>query len=160
MAIVFPNNTIQEVSSSFISYPGNVVQIVESRITATVTCNNWATANNIGTLTITPTSTTSKILLYIHMNMRMDATAAGAWSLCYLDLFHPVRGQLIISGWDGTWRNTIYSYRKQYLDSPASTSAQTYTLRCYNYPSGVVAYFNTATASDGYCYIRATEYAE
>lgn len=158
MAIVFPNNTISEVSSSFISYPGNVVQIVESRITATVTCNNWNTANNIGTLTITPTNANNKILLYIHMNMRMDS-AQGTWSLCYLDLHNSARGQLIISGWDGTWRHTIYSYRKQYLDSPNSTAEQTYTLRCYNFPSGVVAYFNTATASDGYCYIRATEYA-
>lgn len=158
MAIVFPNNTISEVNSSFISYPGNVVQIVESKITATVTCNNWATPNNIGSLSITPTSTTSKILIYVHMNMRMDMTQ-GNWSLCYLDLYNADRGQLIISGWDGTWRHTIYSYRKQYLDSPSSTAVQTYTLRCYNYPIGVVAYFNTNTSSDGLCYIRATEYA-
>lgn len=160
MAIVFPNNTIREVSSSFVSYPGNIVQIVESKITATLSVNNWNTANTIGSLTITPTSTSSTILLYIHMNMRMDTTAGGgAWSLCYVDLYNSARGQLIISGWDGTQRNTIYSYRKQYLDSPGSTAAQTYSLRCYNFPSGVVGNFNTTTASDGICYIRATEYA-
>lgn len=158
MAIVFPNNTISEVSSSFITYPGNIVQMVESRITATVTCNNWATPNNLGTLTITPTSASNRILLYINMNMRQDTTQ-GSWSLCYLDLHNATRGQLIISGWEGTWRHTIYSYRKQYLDSPNSTSPQTYTLRGYNYPSGAVAYFNTATSSDGFCYIRATEIA-
>lgn len=158
MAIVFPNSTISEVNSSFITYPGNIVQIVESKITATVTCNNWNTANPIGSLTITPTSASNKILLYVHMNMRMDMTQ-GNWSLCYLDLYNSARGQLIVSGWDGTWRHTIYSYRKQYLDSPSSTSTQTYTLRCYNFPSGVVAYFNTSTSSDGLCYIRATEYA-
>jgi hypothetical protein len=83
----------------------------------------------------------------------------GAWSLGYMDVINTAGSQIIISGWDGTWRNVIGSYEKQYLEGPiGSTSTQTYTVRCYNYPSGT-CYWNTTAqnAHDGYAYLRLTE---
>ena len=59
MAIIFPNNTISEVGVNRISYPKNMIQVVDLPFTATLTVNNWATQNQIAVASITPTSTTS-----------------------------------------------------------------------------------------------------
>lgn len=157
MAIYFPNNTITEVGASKLLFPKNIVQVVESTITATLTVNNWATQNEIGTVSITPTSATSQILVYVNIGHRADFT--GTWSLGYFWLRNNTRNvELTRSGWNGTWRNVIYDWSKQYLDSPASTATQTYSLRCGNYPSGAHS-FNTSLSSDQICIIRATEFA-
>ena len=160
MAIVFPNNTIQEVGVNKLSYPGNLIQIVENPITASLSSANWATQNTLATASITPTSTTSKILIYTQIHFRMDATQ-GTWSLGYFWFYHNnTETQLMRSGWNGTWRHTISSWQKQFLHSPNSTAAQTYSLRCGNYPTGT-CYYNTAAQNghDGYSYIRLMEFA-
>ena len=157
MAISFPNNTITEVAASKLLFPRNIVQVVENPITATLSTNNWATQNEIGTVSITPTSATSKILVYVNIGFRADFT--GTWSLGYFWVRNNTSNvELCRSGWNGTWRNVIYDWSKNYLDSPGTTATQTYSLRCGNYPTGTHT-FNTGTASDGICYIRATEFA-
>lgn len=157
MAIYFPNNTITEVAAGKLLFPKNIVQVVENPITATLTVNNWATQNEIGTVSITPTSTTSQILVYVNIGFRADFT--GNWSLGYFWVNNTTRNvELTRSGWNGTWRNVIYDWSKNYLDSPASTATQTYSLRCGNYPSGAHS-FNTTLSSDQICIIRATEFA-
>ena len=158
MAIYFPNNTITEVGAGKLLFPKNIVQVVESPITATLSVNNWATQNEIGTVSITPTSASSQILVYVSIGFRADIPQ-GNWSLGYFWVRNNTRNvELTRSGWNGTWRHVIYSWSKQYLDSPASTATQTYSLRCGNYPSGTHA-FNTSLASDGICILRATEFA-
>jgi hypothetical protein len=158
MAIYFPNNTITEVAAGKLLFPKNIVQVVEAPITGSFTVNNWATQNEIGTVSITPTSATSQILVYVSIGFRGDI-AQGNWSLGYFWLRNNTRNvELTRSGWNGTWRHVIYSWSKQYLDSPASTATQTYSLRCGNYPSGAHS-FNTATAGDNICILRATEFA-
>jgi hypothetical protein len=157
MAIVFPNNTISEVAPGF-TYPGTLVQVVESRITATLSFNNWATRNNLGTASITPTSATSKILIYINTNFRQDSTQ-GTWSLGIISLYDAANNQLIRGGWNGTWRHVIGMYQKQYLHSPGTTATQTYTLAAFNYPTDGTFYLNTATASDGITFIKLMEFA-
>jgi len=158
MAIVFPNNTITEVGSGKISYPKNVIQIVDNPFTATLSTNNWATQNEIATATITPTSTSSQILVYVNIHYRGDI-AQGNWSLGYFWVRNNTQNvELGRSGWNGTWRHTIYDWSKHFLHSPASTSAQTYSLRCGNYPSGTHV-FNTSIAHDGISHIRLIEFA-
>jgi hypothetical protein len=157
MAIYFPNNTITEVAASKLLFPRNIVQVVETPITATLSVNNWATQNQIGTVSITPTSATSKILVYVNIGFRADFT--GNWSLGYFWVRNNTSNvELCRSGWNGTWRNVIYDWSKNYLDSPGTTATQTYSLRCGNYPSGTHT-FNTGLSHDGYSYIRATEFA-
>jgi hypothetical protein len=157
MAIYFPNNTITEVAASKLLFPRNIVQVVETPITATLSVNNWATQNEIGTVSITPTSATSKILVYVNIGFRADFT--GTWSLGYFWVRNNTSNvELCRSGWNGTWRNVIYDWSKNYLDSPGTTATQTYSLRCGNYPSGTHT-FNTGLSHDGYSYIRATEFA-
>jgi hypothetical protein len=158
MAIYFPNNTITEVAAGKLLFPKNIVQVVEAPITGSFTVNNWATQNEIGTVSITPTSATSKILVYISIGFRGDI-AQGNWSLGYFWVRNNTSNvELTRSGWNGTWRHVIYHWSKHYLDSPASTATQTYSLRCGNYPSGAHS-FNTSLASDGICILRATEFA-
>lgn len=159
MAIIFPNNTLSEVNSQYITYPGNIVQIVENRITATLSHQNWATQNELGTASITPTSASNKILVYINVTFRQDATQ-GTWSLGMFWLHNTTRDvNLIKSGWNGGWRHTIGNYSKSYLDSPNSTTTQTYSLRSGNYPSGANLLCNQGAAHDGFSFIRLTEYA-
>lgn len=157
MAIVFPNNTISEVSSGF-TYPGNIVQVVEQVLTNNISFNNWATFNVLGTASITPTNASNKILIYIHTTFRQDSTQ-GTWSLGIIALRNAAGTELIRSGWNGTWRHVIGHYEKQYLHSPGTTATQTYTLGGYNYPTNGTFYINTATASDAQTIIRLTEFA-
>jgi hypothetical protein len=160
MAIVFPNNTLQEVGVGKISSPGNLIQVVEVPITASLSSANWATQNVLATATIVPTSVTSKILIYTNIHFRMDA-GSGNWSLGYFWFYHDTTAtQLMRSGWNGTWRNTISSWQKQFLHSPSSTATQTYSLRCGNYPSGTTYYNNSGqNGHDGLSYIRLMEFA-
>jgi hypothetical protein len=157
MAIIFPNNTISEVSPGF-TYPGTLVQVVEQRITATLAFQNWATFNALGTASITPTNANNKILIYIQTTFRQDSTQ-GSWSLGIIALRNAAGTEIIRGGWNGTWRHVIGMYQKQYLDSPGTTATQTYTLGGYNYPSDGTFYLNTATASDQITVIKLQEFA-
>ena len=160
MGINFPNQTITETAGILNVTGGTAVQVVEVRSTATYASANWATQNLLFTGTITPTSASNKILVYIYTPWRMDA-GAGAWSLGYSWIYNTTQSRQIMKmGWNGTWRNTISSYEKLYLDSPASTAAQTYSIYVGNYPSGTTYWNNSSnSASDGYAYLRMTEFS-
>jgi hypothetical protein len=157
MAIYFPNQNIQEISGKLSPSGGTVVQVVESRTTSTVACANWSTQNFLFNGTITPTKSTNKILVYVYLPFRMDA-GVGSWSLGYAWVKNNAGSDIMVSGWDGTWRQTISSWEKQYLDSPGSTSTQTYSVYVGNYPSGTCYHNNSSVqGSDGYAYLRMTE---
>lgn len=162
MAIYFPNQNIQEVGGQLNFSGQQIVQIIETRSTANLACANWATENFIFSASITPTVATNKIYIYMFLANRMDA-GLGAWSLAYMMLRATSAGRsnalLIKSGWNGTWRQTIHSYQKTYMDSPGTTATQTYSLYGSNYPSGTCYYNNNGgvNASDGYAYIRLME---
>ena len=161
MAIIYPNTTIQEMGGKLNLSGGTIVQVVEARSSATLGCANWSTQNFLFSGTITPLSTSNKILLYLYTPFRFDA-GQGTWSLAYIWVNNNAGSNIITSGWNGSWRNTITSYEKYYLDSPASTSAQTYSVYVGNYPTGTCYYGNNSAdgnASDGYSYLRLTEIA-
>jgi hypothetical protein len=157
MAIIFPNNTISEVTPGF-TYPGSVVQVVEERITSTLSFNNWSTRNNLGSASITPTNASNKILIYMQTTFRQDSTQ-GTWSLGIISLFDAANNELMRSGWNGTWRHVIGMYQKQYLHSPGTTATQTYTMAGYNYPTNGTFYLNSGANSDGVSIIRLMEFA-
>ena len=157
MGINFPSQTITESAGILNVTGGTVVQVVEIRNTSTVASANWSTQNFWFSGAITPTSASNKILVYIYTPFRMDA-GAGAWSLGFNWVYNTTQSRQIISmGWNGTWRNTISSYEKLYLDSPASTAAQTYSIYVGNYPSGTTYWNSTNSGSDQYVYLRLTE---
>lgn len=158
MAIYFPNQNIQEIGGKINITGGTIVQTIEVRSTATYAAANWATQNELFTGSITPTVAGNKILVYIYAPFRMDA-GVGSWSLGYMWVHNTTRNvNIITSGWNGTWRQTISSYEKVYLDSPDSVATQTYSFRVGNYPSGTCYWNNTGQqGSDGYAYMRLTE---
>ncbi len=158
MAIIFPNNTIQEIGG-VVSVPGTrIIQLIEHRSTATLSVANWATQNELFTGSITPTSLSSKILIYIYAPFRMDVAPVN-WSLGYMWVHNTTRNvALIASGWNGSTRMTISSYERKYLDSPNSTVTQTYSFRVGNYPTGTCHWNNTGqSANDGYAYMTLME---
>jgi hypothetical protein len=158
MAIYFPNQNIQELGGKLNITGGTIVQQIEVRSTATYAAANWATQNELFTGSITPTVAGNKILVYIYAPFRMDA-GAGTWSLGYMWVQNTTGNyNIITSGWNGTWRNTISSYEKVYLDSPNSTATQNYSFRVGNYPTGTCYWNNSGQQnSDGYAYMRLTE---
>lgn len=161
MAIYFPNQNIQEIGGGLNLTGGTVVQIQETRSTDSLSVYNYATLNFLMSCTITPKSASNKILVYMHVPFRFDSGPL-AWSLGQIFLYRPNNSgtQLINGGWEGGQRNIIHHYEKQYLDSPNSTSTQTYSVYCVNYPSGAgTMYVNNALQqnSDGYAYLRLTE---
>lgn len=160
MGINFPNQTITETAGILNVTGGTAVQVVEVRSTTTVSSANWSTQNSFFSGSITPTSASNKILVYIYTPFRMDA-GGGAWSLGYSWIYNTTQSRQIMKmGWNGTWRNTISSYEKLYLDSPASTAAQTYTIYVGNYPTGTTYWNNSSQQnSDGYAYLRMTEFS-
>jgi hypothetical protein len=160
MAIYYPTSSIQEIGGQLSFSAGQIVQVIESRSTATVASANWATENSWFSGSITPTSASNKIHIYVFCPFRMDA-GAGSWSLGYLRVRAVSRAGtplLIQSGWNGNWRNTISSYQKTYVDSPGTTATQTYTVYGMNYPTGTCYWNNSGQQnSDGYAYIRMME---
>ena len=159
MGIYFPNQNIQEIGGSLNMTGGTVVQVQETRSTASLSCANWSTQNFLFSGSITPISASNKILVYMFIPFRMDA-GGGTWSLGYIWLYRPdnTGTQIMRSGWNGTWRQTISSWQKTYLDSPNSTATQTYSVYVGNYPTGTCYYNATSSSShDGYAYLRLTE---
>lgn len=158
MGIMYAASSIKEVNGQ-LSIPGGVpIQMLEFRTTSSLSTANWATQNELFTGSITPTSVNSKILIYVCGHFRMDA-GAGTWSLGYMWVHNTTRNvNCITSGWNGTWRQTISSYTRQFLDSPNSTATQTYSFRVGNYPSGTTHWNNSGqNGHDGYSYMRLTE---
>lgn len=159
VAIAFPNNTISEVGVNQISYPRNMIQMVDNTFTANFTVNNWSTQNEIATATITPKSASSKILIYVNMHFRGDI-AQGNWSLAFMYFRSNTRNiELFRSGWNGTWRHTINNWSRYYIDSPGTTATQVYSLRCANYPSGAHSFNTGSNSHDGKSHIRLMEFA-
>jgi hypothetical protein len=167
MAIYYPNQSITEIphGAAFLNISllnitgGTVVQTVEQRHTSYLASSNSA-QNDFFSASITPKSASNKILVYAYAPFRVDA-GAGTWSLGWMWVHNTTRNVGIISsGWNGTWRNTISSYEKHFLDSPNSTAPQTYVFRVSNFPGTTVYWGNhptLPTQGDGYSYIRMQE---
>jgi len=109
---------------------GSVLQVIQVRMTADTRVNT--TAVDLITASITPSSTSSKILVMGNLASvarRENGNSEGLWwlvrngsSLGYFDGITP---------WNGgqSDQRSVGSVHVQYLDSPASTSAVTYILR-------------------------------
>ena len=123
---------------------GKVLQVVQGRRTGTATYNISQTWTAIGSgsnglnLTITPTATTSKIL--IRADITVSPTSGQRGALAFF------RGSTQIGQGDANGNRTPAStfyvgysqdngqagYTMEYLDSPSTTSATTYTVKFYH----------------------------
>lgn len=119
---------------------GSVLQVVQSVITAASTVtgpNGTATLVTGLSATITPSSTSSKILVNMQLNYCSTGTTYGCWfkrNGTDIGLGDAGSGQQRVSVGMAlsTDANQINSFTYNYLDNPATTSALTYQLYVNN----------------------------
>lgn len=131
---------------------GAVLQVVASSLTTTVSNNGTAWADTGLTLTITPTSSSSKFLIQWSIHNGTDTTTASVG-------FNLVRnGTNIAQGTGGNTNITSESGNGGnshgtvnalvFLDSPATTSALTYKVQ-FRSQGGCIGYINRTNALNG-----------
>ena len=135
MAIIKPNNNtisaITALPSGMTSAPGlttgKVLQVQSSNQTSSSTGNNTSFADSGFSVTITPSATSSKILILTQIAAFNDTTATSMYYSIY-------RGTTNLAGASGFVRtynggsNLGSSVVANYLDSPSTTSATEYSI--------------------------------
>jgi hypothetical protein len=108
---------------------GKVLQVVNANTTTAVSSSSATHADTGLTATITPTASTSKILVLVSQT-GLKKTAAASNTFLALKL---LRGSTVISTFEDTaaftnssQENRVGGSSASYLDSPATTSATTY----------------------------------
>ena len=152
-----PNNLTVTGAFSASSGAGKILQVVQTVYTANKTysysSHTWTEITELAT-TITPTSTSSKILIMINFG-KIDINANGWVHKLVRNSTDIGIGDLVGSRKQGTFSsngqgedgNHVNAISFQYLDSPSTTSATTY--RTYFAAEGTVLYLNrTANYAD------------
>ena len=131
-------NTVTDVSGTGSTYaPGHVVQVVSVTKTDTFAMSSLTFADVTGlTATITPKSSTSKILVMLDIKLAADQTLVTQIQLrlrrdgtdIYLGDAAGVRTQASFSGGVVPGGFMITQGSSTFLDSPATTSATTYSV--------------------------------
>ena len=156
MSILKVDTINEKTSGNRVQIPGHVIQVVEGSMGDRLALNtggNWTQVTNL-TASITPSSTSSKILVQCNVNL------AGAYS------YYTVGARLYVNGshlsdasssdstysndngcWFAVgaqqWNNYIREQATaQYLHSPASTSAQVYSLYVNDQRDNSTVYVN------------------
>ena len=129
---------------------GAVLQVVSATYSTQVSTSSSTYADTGLTATITPTSSTSKILVIVSQsNVAKDTTNTGA-NIRLLRGASALTTAAIIAAYDNTsGANNVGSVSLNYLDSPATTSATTYKTQvasnmgsgtCYVQTNGSTSY--------------------
>lgn len=108
---------------------GGVLKVVSASSTTSTTTTSTTFVSAGLTATITPSSSSSKILILCHTNAAaFNGSTTGTFTL----FRGTVSGTNLGNGNNGmatqTYQSVISTISLSYLDSPATTSAQTYTL--------------------------------
>ncbi len=114
---------------------GKVLQVVNANTTTSASSSSATYAATGLSATITPTASTSKILVLVSQNgLKKDATASNTFLQLRLK-----RGSTVISTFEDTatftnsaLENRVGGSSANYLDSPATTSATTYSTEFAN----------------------------
>ena len=155
MSIIRTNQITNTAGDGSPNIPGGVLQVVSHKNS---TINDTASATFVATdsaVTITPTSTNSKILIQTNAPLYGNNNNTHVYTTIYRDNINLAGGtselQLFATGSDamGRWCNGSM----QFLDSPNTTSAVTYTVYFKNSTSGTSYY----DANGGMAIITAME---
>ena len=107
-------------------FPGNIIQVVEN--SSSTTQSGITTTTSILTASITPSNASNKILVMGYCTLNVTATT-NAYSTMFL--FRGTTSGTQITRQDGGLNSAIATYtpfNAFKLDSPSTTSSQTYTL--------------------------------
>jgi hypothetical protein len=134
MALILSGDTGPSFVQSAAMPTGSVLQVVNATYSTAVNVTNSTYVDSGVTATITPKSSTSKILVSVMMHCEIDGGNNTGGNL------RLYRGATLI--WDGQSAGTIYNYASAggnlqqaqmvpiiYLDNPATTSATTYKVQ-------------------------------
>lgn len=124
---------------------GTVLQIVQASYSAVIVVNSTTTmADTNLTATITPKSSSSKILVVVHQTF---SKSNGHVNNCVTSQI--VRGATAVhtmsvaAGYTGTTVDNIFVVSAMYLDSPATTSATAYKTQFANFQANASVAANT-----------------
>jgi len=140
--------------TSAVQPAGSILQVIESTSSTTVTTSG-GTESDLLTLSITPSSASNKVLVFINIDIQANPSSnAKAWVRLYRGTSS---GTLIRTLKDGSEANEIasLSLSGQKLDSPNTTSAQTYTLTLARLSGGT----NTVSTDGNPYFLQAMEVA-
>ena len=153
--IQFQSNgsTKATLNSSGFSYPGAVLQVVQTVKSDTFSASpgqgTWTDVTGLS-VSITPTSATSKILCFIDIAVGHSTTTTGAGNVRLVRGSTPIyigdaagsRARSIAS-WPYEFAQfTVFRYSGVYLDSPATTSSTTYKYQISGQTTSYTVYVN------------------
>ena len=134
------SNTITVAAGHTLSAPGHVIQVVQSTLTSTPTSTSTSFADTGLSVTITPKSASSKILVKADYGTGSGASSGGM-------VIQFLRGSTVLfyrgvsySGSAATYGVDAFSH----LHSPATTSSITYKVQYKTQSASSTAYFNAA----------------
>jgi hypothetical protein len=139
--LTLPNATGTLLSSATTAgFPaGSVLQVVQGTANTEVSSSSGAWVTTGLAATITPTSSTSKILVLVTMPVANNATASSAFFSIYRNSTNLGVGPYSALGQSYGLSSVIfYNVAMDTLDSPATTSATTYTAYMQAYATQVV----------------------
>lgn len=119
---------------------GSVLQVVQSTMTSTPSSTSTSFVDAGLSVTITPTSSSSKILVAADFTVGSGSSSGGM-------VIQLVRGSTSVfnRGVSYSAAGAVYSSNSfSHLDSPATTSATTYKLQYLTQAAASTAYFNAA----------------
>lgn len=144
--VTFPNSTVQ-------ASAGSVLQVVSANSTGQQTTTSTSFVATNLTATITPKFSTSKILVMYFVPVTNVTAGTQVYHNIYRNnstqLLNGVNGQNVyeLNGTGYTWITAACSV----YDSPATTSATTYTV--YQKTTGGTAYFNYGASMPNIIYL-------
>jgi hypothetical protein len=118
-----------------------ILQVIEGTTSTQVVTTSTSFVTTNLTATITPSATSSKILILVNSPTGKDSSV---FSGCYTGLFRGtvagtfLAGSLLYAGGNSTYMMCTYSY----LDSPNTTSATAYTLGIRTNSGSTAVYAN------------------
>jgi len=137
--LTLPDNTGTVLTSATTTgFPaGSVIQVVSATYSTGASTSGTTLVDTGLSASITPTSASNKVLIFVSINGILKAVSATGVSLSLL------RGSTSISAFcvytnysDGGQTGLITSASTNYLDSPATTSSTTYTFYFKNSVAG------------------------
>ena len=135
------DNIVGATAAAKVHITGHVIQVVEGTTTTQTQHNSTSYAATSITATITPSSTSSKILVSVTSNLETNQAAEfgfysihrGSTSIAVSSVGQP----------SNTTNSPIFPIAIQKLDSPSTTNAVTYTLYIKRTLATIVANINS-----------------
>ena len=152
------NGTAIALGASDTITAGKVLQVLSTTKTDTFTTTSATKVDVTGlSLTITPASSSNKILITGRLNIGLVRTQPYLYPIFILRGsteigLHDVAGSRTRAHTGGQWGSTssdpTFDYSIEFLDSPSTTSATTYKVQIFS-ESGSTAYVNRNNEADG-----------